>query len=212
MWLETMIEDMADVPAAATASLAQLQACDRHSKEQMTALAADEAALFESLKAAQARDGAALDDGLFTAQARALLHRRAALTSLLEEQSRLAQAAYNRIDDNVTAFDRRTAPLEHLLLLDPSETLSKRKKKKKKKADPSAMQMVDADGNPMDVDPNEPVYCSCRGVSSGSMVGCDSEDCQFEWFHLACVGLTEQDQPKDDEKWWCADCRARLGM
>ena len=29
----------------------------------------------------------------------------------------------------------------------------------------------------MPVDPNEPVYCTCRKVSFGLMVGCDNEAC-----------------------------------
>lgn len=24
------------------------------------------------------------------------------------------------------------------------------------------------------------------------MVGCENDDCEFEWFHLQCVGLTEE--------------------
>lgn len=39
-------------------------------------------------------------------------------------------------------------------------------------------------------DRNEPRYCYCNGVSYGEMVGCDGEDCEREWFHLTCVGLT----------------------
>ena len=37
-------------------------------------------------------------------------------------------------------------------------------------------------------DANEPVYCTCKKVSFGAMVACDSEDCEIEWFHFACVG------------------------
>lgn len=40
-----------------------------------------------------------------------------------------------------------------------------------------------------DVDADEPTYCYCNGVSYGEMVACDSDDCEREWFHLACVGL-----------------------
>ncbi|CAM9369286.1 unnamed protein product, partial [Discosporangium mesarthrocarpum] len=41
------------------------------------------------------------------------------------------------------------------------------------------------------IDPNEPVYCVCRRVGFGNMVGCDNEDCEHgEWFHYDCVGLT----------------------
>lgn len=26
-------------------------------------------------------------------------------------------------------------------------------------------------------------------VGSSSMIGCDNEDCEFEWFHWECVGI-----------------------
>eukprot|EP00644_Phytophthora_capsici_P013209 jgi/Phyca11/5426/fgenesh1_pm.PHYCAscaffold_5_\ len=58
------------------------------------------------------------------------------------------------------------------------------------------------------IDPNEPIYCSCRRVSFGQMVGCDNDDCKYEWFHFGCVGLT--DQPAG--KWYCQDCKAQLGI
>ncbi|XP_075590198.1 inhibitor of growth protein 4 isoform X2 [Dermatophagoides farinae] len=54
----------------------------------------------------------------------------------------------------------------------------------------------------MEVDPNEPLYCICHQVSFGEMVGCDDPDCQIEWFHFACVGLTSK--PKG--KWYCPQC------
>lgn len=46
------------------------------------------------------------------------------------------------------------------------------------------------------------LYCVCKQVSFGSMVGCDDKDCPFEWFHWTCVGLTEE--PKG--KWYCQHC------
>ncbi|OWZ24285.1 AhpC/TSA family Redoxin [Phytophthora megakarya] len=58
------------------------------------------------------------------------------------------------------------------------------------------------------IDPNEPIYCSCRRVSFGQMVGCDNDDCKYEWFHFGCVGLT--DQPAG--QWYCQDCKVQLGM
>ncbi|EGD77704.1 hypothetical protein PTSG_12796 [Salpingoeca rosetta] len=54
------------------------------------------------------------------------------------------------------------------------------------------------------VDPNEPTYCICNQVSYGEMIACDSNDkCPLEWFHFACVDLTER--PKG--KWFCPFCR-----
>ena len=46
------------------------------------------------------------------------------------------------------------------------------------------------------------VFCFCRQVSYGEMIGCDNENCQNEWFHLGCVGLTEPPRGV----WFCPDC------
>lgn len=54
----------------------------------------------------------------------------------------------------------------------------------------------------MPVDPNEPTYCLCHQVSYGEMIGCDNPECPIEWFHFACVGLTNK--PKG--KWFCPKC------
>ncbi|TMW69521.1 hypothetical protein Poli38472_001677 [Pythium oligandrum] len=58
------------------------------------------------------------------------------------------------------------------------------------------------------IDPNEPIYCHCRRVSYGQMVGCDNDDCKYEWFHFECVGLTDQPQGT----WYCNDCKVMLGI
>lgn len=52
----------------------------------------------------------------------------------------------------------------------------------------------------------EPVYCYCNQVAYGEMVGCDGENCELEWFHLPCIGLTTL--PKG--KWYCDTCKAKL--
>jgi len=59
------------------------------------------------------------------------------------------------------------------------------------------------------VDKNEPTYCYCGQVSYGSMVGCDNDDCPYEWFHLGCLGLKEE--PPEGAEWFCPDCRTKLG-
>lgn len=58
------------------------------------------------------------------------------------------------------------------------------------------------------VDPDEPRYCICGDVSWGTMIACDNDDCDKEWFHLDCVGLTEL--PPRRTKWYCPDCRKKL--
>lgn len=52
-------------------------------------------------------------------------------------------------------------------------------------------------------DPNEPTFCICEQVSWGEMIACDGSNCQREWFHYPCVGLTEP--PKG--KWYCSECK-----
>lgn len=48
---------------------------------------------------------------------------------------------------------------------------------------------VQGDEEDDEINPDEPRYCYCNGVSYGEMVGCDSDTCEREWFHLECVGL-----------------------
>ncbi|KAK4458117.1 putative undecaprenyl diphosphate synthase-domain-containing protein [Cladorrhinum samala] len=58
-------------------------------------------------------------------------------------------------------------------------------------------------------DGDEPRYCKCNGVSYGEMVACDGEGCAREWFHLECVGLKVA--PKGNAKWYCDECKERVG-
>ena len=64
--------------------------------------------------------------------------------------------------------------------------------------------LVDREFNQMISSNEEPLYCTCRQVSFGRMVGCESENCKIEWFHFECVGL--KNEPTD--KWYCTDCLA----
>eukprot|EP00164_Ancoracysta_twista_P005265 GFYU01007206.1.p1 GENE.GFYU01007206.1~~GFYU01007206.1.p1 ORF type:complete len:252 (+),score=68.73 GFYU01007206.1:185-940(+) len=57
------------------------------------------------------------------------------------------------------------------------------------------------------VDPNEPVYCVCRGVSFGEMIACDDDECLHEWFHPMCVGLSPTNLPTGT--WYCEECTRR---
>lgn len=58
------------------------------------------------------------------------------------------------------------------------------------------------------VDPEEPRYCICGDVSWGTMIACDNDDCEKEWFHLECVELSGM--PPRRTKWYCPDCRKKL--
>ncbi|KAI0883650.1 uncharacterized protein GGS22DRAFT_34126 [Annulohypoxylon maeteangense] len=81
--------------------------------------------------------------------------------------------------------------------------------KKEKGANQEVEGEVDDDGNV--IDPEEPRYCLCNGVSFGTMIQCDNVDnCKQEWFHLACVGLSEI--PARTTKWYCPECRIALNI
>ena len=90
-----------------------------------------------------------------------------------------------------------------------------------------------------DIDPDEPRYCLCGDVSWGDMICCENSEvslsalnsmvwirralalvpeeilltsriqCEKEWFHFECVGLTET--PGRRVKWYCPDCRPKFG-
>ncbi|KAI9045472.1 putative PHD finger domain protein [Aspergillus affinis] len=67
---------------------------------------------------------------------------------------------------------------------------------------------IDEDGVLEEIDPHEPRYCVCGDVSFGTMICCENQDCDREWFHLNCVGLSEV--PSRTAKWYCPDCRVKL--
>lgn len=50
------------------------------------------------------------------------------------------------------------------------------------------------------------IYCTCRKVSHGEMIGCEDENCAIEWFHFECVGLTEA----PEGAWFCDDCTEKM--
>ena len=52
---------------------------------------------------------------------------------------------------------------------------------------------------------NERPICYCQGPEEGKMIGCDNPNCKIEWFHFACLKITEA--PKGKRKWYCPVCR-----
>ncbi|KAI6048027.1 hypothetical protein EDC04DRAFT_2864160 [Pisolithus marmoratus] len=48
-------------------------------------------------------------------------------------------------------------------------------------------------------------YCFCDGISYGEMIACDDANCEREWFHLTCIGLTVP----PEGTWYCDACRAK---
>lgn len=73
---------------------------------------------------------------------------------------------------------------------------------------PSSIQRSQGDGMGDGVDDNdddETLYCFCKKVSYGDMVGCDNDNCPYQWFHYKCVGVTEE----PTGEWLCPECRKK---
>ncbi|KAG8964748.1 hypothetical protein FRC05_003588 [Tulasnella sp. 425] len=69
---------------------------------------------------------------------------------------------------------------------------------------PAGNANTNGNGEPGDGDDTR-TYCYCDRVSYGEMIGCDDDQCQREWFHLGCLGITAP--PKGE--WVCDECKAR---
>ena len=53
---------------------------------------------------------------------------------------------------------------------------------------------------------SEKTWCYCgEDESYDKMIACEHPDCEVEWFHYSCVGLTEELVPDGD--WFCSDCQ-----
>ncbi|KAJ7431740.1 hypothetical protein B0H11DRAFT_840446 [Mycena galericulata] len=61
------------------------------------------------------------------------------------------------------------------------------------------------DGEGGEADGDDKPYCFCQRVSFGQMIACDDTNCQVEWFHIACIGLTTP----PDGRWFCDACRTK---
>lgn len=63
----------------------------------------------------------------------------------------------------------------------------------------------DAEGEEEE-DEDERPYCFCHSKSHGDMIGCDNEDCPYQWFHLSCVNL----KPPLPDQWFCPECAPKM--
>ncbi|KAL1743773.1 hypothetical protein HDZ31DRAFT_64711 [Schizophyllum fasciatum] len=63
----------------------------------------------------------------------------------------------------------------------------------------------DAEGEE-DEEEDQTLYCFCRTKSHGDMIGCDNDDCPYQWFHLSCVNL----KPPLPDQWFCPECAPRM--
>jgi inhibitor of growth protein 4 len=127
----------------------------------------------------------------------------------MDIQTKTSQRVYEKLDHYINAIDSNIQDINSSLSLSISKqdySQTKKRKYNKKNSSNKDEQVaefeipIQAINEP--IDPNEPVYCTCRQVSFGRMVGCENESCRYEWFHFECVGLKEE--PND--VWYCSEC------
>ncbi|KAL1919013.1 uncharacterized protein VTP21DRAFT_2394 [Calcarisporiella thermophila] len=123
-----------------------------------------------------------------------------------DQKIELANKVYDIVSRHIERIDEQITKHGYSLDYDPKEARDKRG------GSPSVVNSPRKRGggggvvsmSEMDIDPNEPLYCYCNQVSFGDMVACDNDQCEREWFHYGCVGLTEP--PKG--KWFCSiECK-----
>mmetsp|Transcript_20512 Transcript_20512/g.40619 ORF Transcript_20512/g.40619 Transcript_20512/m.40619 type:complete len:246 (+) Transcript_20512:51-788(+) len=143
--------------------------------------------------------------------------------ALTDQATMMIKAFISRLDEDLTRFQNELgdeAP-QNVLSVPRRKLYEKRAKGMKDWDDLAALRKsgsltpsrsVDAlsapRGKPLGTTQQQELYCTCQSVSFGEMVGCDNDDCRYEWFHLSCVGLKRP--PKGS--WYCQECRETLGL
>lgn len=128
--------------------------------------------------------------------------------SLSERKSQLAVKNYDLIDQNMKVLDQGLVVIQKALTLNENflpvplavdaqndKPHVGRKRKFAIESEPIAESYAT-------IDPNEPLYCTCRRFAFGDMIACDNENCEIEWFHYQCVNLTK----KPRNNWLCPTC------
>jgi inhibitor of growth protein 5 len=138
--------------------------------------------------------------------------------SLCEKKAHLALLNYDLIDQHIRQLDAEIKIVEKAMANNGDERLkaavgnqfsssssSARDTSRRRNSRLGLEADAEEDGGDSvepSVDPNEPVYCTCRQIAFGEMIACDNEDCAVEWFHYACVNLSK----KPKSSWLCPDC------
>ncbi|KAJ7693648.1 hypothetical protein B0H17DRAFT_1059382 [Mycena rosella] len=97
---------------------------------------------------------------------------------------------------------RSASPLTSAVVANSHAHTSHKRSRLSRQIHPREDVDMDADADEDGEGEDENLYCFCQKQSYGDMIACDNDNCQYEWFHLSCVQLT---QPTP-EKWYCRDC------
>lgn len=195
--MEYLVKDIINLPSEVTEALALVREYDKKTRDASKIYSEEQKALIEELNAMTKVDPD-FDEAPFKAKFDSIIERRHETLTLLEMQMKSVQNTYDKIDGRILSLDNETKTISHLIPQTSYDgSLKERNKKKKKKRESIS------DNNSSFFDTNEPLYCTCKQVSYGQMIGCENTDCPIEWFHFPCVGITVE--PEDP--WYCNICK-----
>ena len=55
---------------------------------------------------------------------------------------------------------------------------------------------------------NPEIVCVCQKKKFGRMMRCENNQCEKQWFHFSCIGLTRRPLGV----WYCQECDGKLAM
>lgn len=205
--MDFLANDMKQFPKLVTYKLSMLRKMDMESKQLMESVVNDENKLLEQLGSISKADPN-YDETPAQEKLQSILGRRQRLLHMLDDQMKTVQDLYDNVDRKISVIDSCTMGIAHLFPQTVGDSSGGMKRKKKRKSTGTAQQSVEP--LPVDyafkVDPNEPVYCTCRQISFGNMIACENQECKIEWFHFSCVGL----KAEPNEPWYCEQCRSEI--
>lgn len=201
--MEILAHDLKDLPPTIVQLLNKVREVDRQSHRELEEVKKEEVKLLQEVTDLIKAGNKDFDETPYQTRLKDLTQRRQEITRQLDSQVNMMQFVYNLLDGKIRYLDDHMKDIPYIYTEDFAGEMSKKKKKKKKNEQQRGRgsdevvlgEGEEAEGemtHDMSVDPNEPVYCTCRRVSYGSMIACENPDCLIEWFHFPCVNLTSE--------------------
>jgi hypothetical protein len=202
--MEIIVKDLRSLPVAVSSSLKKMRQMDINCRDKLNKLKEQEDKLIEELMKAEKdhkENSTPIDEEYFINQYNQIMESKQAILNQIDEKISFGKTVYDFVDRKIQYLDYHTHSVKHLLIEGQDESLdaSMKKKKKRKQREEEVIQIND---KLYVSDANEPLYCTCRRVSFGNMIGCDNAECPTEWFHFECVNLTVA-----PSVWYCPTCR-----
>ena len=199
-WLETAVQSLEPLPQEVIAALSRIGELDAISRNKALELQKAESDLLYEVHMS-IKDSNTIDPEDIKRRADALVQQRRDLVASMDLQLNVGNDMYSKLDQCINNLDSNVKSLNEKFA---SGIKSGTGPSRRNPAVEKFVINLNTDDGAVDQS-SEPLYCHCRRVQFGKMVGCESMDCTIEWFHFGCVGLTEE-----PDVWYCPTCRERL--